>query len=200
VRLLAALYQKMKYNHTPIEKGKSVAKQRLRRFSYKNENHPERMVLLPYCVGKGIEVGCGHRKTSENCIGVDVIPKGEKGKYGCVTGQVSVADIEASGDDLHMFKDRELDFVISRHNLEHYIDAVKTLQEWKRVLKIGGIMANVLPDETNINTITLDPTHKHVFTPESYWRLLELIGGFEIIKMEVVIPDWSFVCVARRVH
>ncbi len=200
VRLLAALYQKMKYDHTLIEKGKSVAKQRLRRFGYKNENHPERMVLLPYCVGKGIEIGCGHRKTSENCIGVDVIPKGEKGKYGCVTGQISVADIEASGDDLRMFKDQELDFVISRHNLEHYVDMVKTLQEWKRVLKIGGIMANVLPDETNINTIPLDPTHKHVFTPESYWRLLELMGGFEIIKMEVVIPDWSFVCVARRVH
>jgi len=200
MRLLAALYQKMKYGHTLIEKGESVAKRRLRRFGYKDENHPERLVLLPYCVGRGVEIGCGHRKTSENCIGVDIIPRGEKGKYGCVTGQVSVADIEASGDELFMFKDQELDFVISRHNLEHYIDIVKTLQEWKRVLRIGGIMANVLPDETNINTISLDPTHKHVFTPESYRRLLELIGGFEILKTEVVIPEWSFVCVAKRIY
>ncbi len=142
---------------------------------------------------------CGHRKTSENCIGVDIIPRGEKGRYGCVNGRISVADIHASGDELNMFKDRELDFVISRHNLEHYVDVVKTLQEWKRVIKIGGLMANVLPDESNINTIVLDPTHKHAFTPESYQRLLGVIGGFEIIKCETVIPDWSFVCIARRI-
>jgi GT2 family glycosyltransferase len=193
-------YQRLFYGHALIEKGRKFSKLRLRKYGYKDESHPEKLVLLPYCVGKGIEIGCGHRKTSENCIGVDIIPRGEKGKYGCVTGQVSVADIQASGDELFMFKDQELDFVISRHNLEHYIDVVKTLQEWKRVLRIGGVMANVLPDETNINTIPLDPTHKHVFTPESYRRLLELIGGFEILKMEVVIPDWSFICVARRIH
>lgn len=194
------LLQRMRYGYALMEKGERAIKQRSRKFGFTNENHPEKLVLLPYCVGRGIEVGCGHRKTSETCIGVDVIPKGTKGKYGCVTGQVSVADIQASGDDLHMFMDQELDYVISRHNLEHYVDVVKTLQEWKRVLKIGGIMANVLPDETNINTMILDPTHKHVFTPESYVRLLGLIGGFEILKLETVIPDWSFVCIARRVY
>lgn len=199
-KLFIDLNQRARYGYRLIEKGERSAKRRARRFGYKDENHPEKLVLLPYCVGKGIEVGCGHRKTSENCIGVDVIPKGEKGKYGCVSGQVSVADIQASGDRLDMFKDQELDFVISRHNLEHYVDVVKTLQEWKRVLKFSGIMANVLPDETTINTIALDPTHKHAFTPESYRSLLELIGGFEIIKTEVVIPDWSFLCVARRIH
>src|SRR4030067_1933981 len=102
-------------------------------------NHPERLALLPYCTnGRGIDVGCGHRKTHENCIGVDILPKGSLGKVGCITGKEIVSDICASGDNLLMFKDQELDFVISRHNLEHYVDVIKTLIEWKRVLKIGG--------------------------------------------------------------
>lgn len=96
------------------------------------------------------------------------------------------------------FADRELDFVISRHNLEHYVDVIKTLTEWKRVLKCGGTLAMVLPDERYVDTIKLDPTHKHVFTPESIVRYLDLIGGFEIIMTDVVIKNWSFVCVAKR--
>ncbi len=162
--------------------------------------HPERLILLPYCTdGKGIDVGCGHRKTHENCIGVDLIPYGEKGQYGCVKGQASQADICSSGDNISMFADRELDFVISRHNLEHYVDVIKTIVEWKRLFKIGGVLAMVLPDERYLDTIKLDPTHKHVFTPESIARYLDLIGGFEIIKNNSVIEGWSFVCVARRI-
>ena len=37
-----------------------------------DEYHPERMELYPFCIGKGIDVGCGHRKTHPACIGVDL--------------------------------------------------------------------------------------------------------------------------------
>jgi predicted SAM-dependent methyltransferase len=37
--------------------------------------------------------------------------------------------------------------VVARHNLEHYVDVVKTLCEWRRVLKPGGVMAILVPDE-----------------------------------------------------
>lgn len=161
-------------------------------------NHPERLAVLEYCVGKGIDVGCGNRKTSENCIGVDVLEKGELGKYGCVTGKQSQADVRASGDDLHMFADGELDFVVARHNIEHYVDVVKTLLEWKRVLKSGGTLALVVPDDTNLDTIKLDPTHKHAFTPESFKRYIKLIGGLEITRLEPVIENWSFICVCKK--
>ena len=164
-----------------------------------NNSHPERLALLAYCTtGRGIDVGCGHRKTHENCIGVDITPKGETGQFGSEKSKVSAADIVASGDNLHMFADEELDFVISRHNLEHYVDVINTLLEWKRVLRRGGILAIVLPDESEINTIALDPTHKHAFTPESFARYIELVGGFEIIRLETVIKKWSFVCVCRK--
>ncbi len=169
------------------------------RVRYNDETHPERLAVLPYCsAGRGIDVGCGYRKSSDNCIGVDLTPRGELGTAGVVKGRASVADITASADALTMFGDGELDFVVARHNLEHYVDVIKTLDEWKRLLKPGGVMAVVLPDERALNTIALDPTHKHCFTPDSFDRYMRLIGGFEKVKSEVVVEKWSFVAVYRR--
>jgi predicted SAM-dependent methyltransferase len=162
-------------------------------------DHPEARALQPYCVGRGIDVGCGHRKVAPACIGVDLLAAGEIGEYGVVHGQRSVADIQASGDDLHMFADGELDYVVSRHNLEHYVDVVKTLQEWARVTRQGGTVAMIVPDERAGDTIFLDPTHKHVFTPESLTRLVEVVGGLRVVTSEVVTPNWSFMLVAERV-
>jgi ubiquinone/menaquinone biosynthesis C-methylase UbiE len=159
-------------------------------------NHPEAAALAPFCSGRGIDVGCGHRKVTPHCIGVDVLAPGELGRHGVVAGRASQADIQASGAELDMFRDGALDFVVSRHNLEHYVDVVETLQEWKRVLRVGGTLAVVVPDERAGDTVLLDPTHKHCFTPESLTRLVSLIGGLRVQRTEVVIPDWSFMLVA----
>jgi predicted SAM-dependent methyltransferase len=97
-----------------------------------------------------------------------------------------------------MFKSGELDYVVSRHNLEHYIDVVKTLREWRRVLRPGGTLAIIVPDERAGDTIFLDPTHKHCFTPESLKNLLDVIGGFDVLRTETAIPDWSFLLVAQK--
>lgn len=160
--------------------------------------HPETRALVPWCRGRGIDVGCGHRKVTPECIGVDILAQGEEGAHGVVKGQSSVADVHASGDALPMFRDGELDFVVSRHNLEHYVDVVKTLQEWRRVLRPGGVMGIIVPDERAGDTVFLDPTHKHCFTPESLARLIEVVGGLRVIRQEVVVPDWSFLTVAVR--
>jgi len=127
---------------------------------------------------------------------VDLIARGDKGEHGVVANQTSVADIQASGDDLHMFGDGELDYVVARHNLEHYV--VKTLCEWRRVLKPGGVMAIVFPCERAGDTVYVEPTHKHCFTPESLERLIQAVGGFDVLRSEIVIPDWSFLTVARK--
>ncbi len=159
----------------------------------------EMYVLMNYCTGKGIDVGCGSNKTHPDAIGVDITPKGMLWKFGNQKGQRSVADVNTSGENLEMFKDGDLDYVVARHNLEHYIDPIKVLREWKRVVRIGGIIGIVIPDNTYCDTISLDPTHYHVFTPESFRNLVELIGGLKIIKLEVCVEDWSFVCIMEKI-
>jgi SAM-dependent methyltransferase len=159
---------------------------------------PERLAVLPYCVGRGLDVGCGCAKTTPEAIGVDLIPKGELGRFGSQVLRPSAADVTASGDHMPMFADASMDYIIARHNLEHYLDVVKTLQEWWRVLKPGGALIIVMPDDAALDTIRLDPTHKHAFTRDSFRRLLEAIGGWEIERVDVCRPDWSFLCVARK--
>lgn len=156
-------------------------------------------MLFPYCKGLGIDVGCGSKKTHPLALGIDLTPKGMTGKYGSERRQISEADICTSGDNLYMFSDNVLDYVVARHNLEHYTDPIKTLKEWKRVLKRGGILGVVVPDDEALDTIKLDPTHKHAFTKESFSTMLQTIGGFKIIKLKTCIPHWSFICIAKKV-
>lgn len=160
---------------------------------------PERKALFPYCKGLGIDVGCGSKKTHPLALGIDLTPKGQTGKYGSERRQISDADICTSGDNLYMFADNTLDYVVARHNLEHYTDPIKTLKEWKRVLKKGGVMGVVVPNDDELDTIKLDPTHKHAFTMKSFNNMLEAIGGFKVTKIKPCVPKWSFVCIAKKV-
>ena len=159
----------------------------------------EKIALYSYCKGIGIDVGCGSKKTHQNALGIDVIPNGEVGKYGSEKRQISEADICASGDNLYMFANGALDYVVARHNLEHYENPMKTLKEWKRVLRKGGTLGVVLPDNAELDTLKIDPTHKYVFTKESFRKMLEMVGGFKLVKLETCVPKWSFVCVAEKI-
>jgi len=149
-----------------------------------------------------LEVGCGHRKTSDQVVGVDLTPGGRRGTVGNAAGQESQADVAASGEDLP-FAAESFDSVIARHNLEHYIDTAGVLIEWRRVLKPGGTLAVILPDEENFptqrgRTLELDPTHYHGYSMAALGRLVHLVGGFAEMTTEVVVPRWSFMLTATK--
>ena len=97
-----------------------------------------------------------------------------------------------------MFEDGEMDFVISRHNLEHYQDYIKALKEWTRILRPGGLMGVITPDHDYKDTIRLDPTHYHVFTQDSMKQLFGLLPGLEIAHVGMAIPFWSIMVIVRR--
>jgi SAM-dependent methyltransferase len=52
----------------------------------------------------------------------------------------------SEGSDLHDIPDRSYDFILSSHNLEHFANPVKALNEWQRLLRPGGALILVLPD------------------------------------------------------
>lgn len=161
-------------------------------------SHPERLAVLPYVTGRCLEVGCGHRKTADDVVGVDLVPGGRPGSVGNVAGRVSQADVAAHGEALP-FSDLSFDSLIARHNLEHYVDTVEVLREWCRVLRPGGTLAVIVPDEEAYlgRTLELDPTHYHAFTQRSLSRLVELVG-FARVTTQPVVAGWSFLLVARK--
>lgn len=131
--------------------------------------------------GKGADIGCGKSKEPES-IGVDIDPNKNP-------------DIVSPGDVLP-FQDGELDYIVSRHSIEHFFNPVKTLKEWRRVLKKGGMLGITTPDGHRWRSIEVDGDHKHQFDRSAIKDLLELTG-FEVESMDGCGNQLDFYCIAR---
>ena len=51
------------------------------------------------------------------------------------------------GTDLKTVPDETYDFVLSSHTLEHIANPIRALNEWKRVIKWGGVLLLCLPNK-----------------------------------------------------
>jgi len=158
-----------------------------RMFSLPQNNHPERMWVLAHLTdGIIFDLGCGSNRTVAYAIGVDVLP---------------VTDITCSIDEMPMIGDGFADVLISRHSLEHLSDPKKALNEWKRILMPGGVIVIVLPDDEFIDTmhpVLSAGKHLQAFTRDSFRKVVEEVGGLEVLTLETVVPDWSFGGVLRK--
>jgi len=61
-------------------------------------------------------------------------------------GRISGNTIFAEGSDLRAVPDRQYDFVLSSHNLEHFANPVKALKEWQRISRPHGGLILALPN------------------------------------------------------
>lgn len=87
---------------------------------------------------KGLEIGgSAHNSFKLNTLNVDytddlnTIYKQEEKR---LAGTPMKVDIIASGDNIPV-PDKSYDFVISSHVLEHFVNPIKALREWKRIAK-----------------------------------------------------------------
>lgn len=154
-------------------------------------------VLFPWLNGKGVDIGCGGRSISKEVIRVDIDP-------------LVKPDILSRGDELP-FGEGEFDYLISTHSFEHFEDQVKTLKEWLRVIKTGGIIAIVHPDLTYTKkqlepaenpSLKGNPFNKH-FHEHTHDSFIEMIHTwtdipFRIIDSGVACPGWSFYVILKK--
>lgn len=85
----------------------------------------------------GIEIGgSAHNPFGLNTKNVDYTDQVTRFKEEEVEncGEYLPVDIIANGDNLPL-KDKEVDFVISSHVIEHFFDPIKAIKEWVRVSK-----------------------------------------------------------------
>lgn len=160
-------------------------------------------LLAEYCKGFGANIGCGDVQIADS-IGIDC----------CHKAQAAVIVAEATCLPL---RDNTLDYIVSAACFEH-IDRspVKVLREWLRCLKVGGIIAIVVPDaDYGIWSMTGDTgkpgqlckprsemEHLHAFTKQSLVMLFEF-AGMEVIRCEKidrrpVRPETTILCVGKK--
>lgn len=139
----------------------------------KGDDH-EGQIIRKHIVGDTVlDLGCANNKTIPTAIGVDIKKKGDQIPF---LNATSEADVVADVEDKIPYEDGSVDTVISRHILEHCIDLVKTLSEWRRVIKKGGRLIVAVPNESILETIPLNGEHVHAFTEKSLTSLLEMFS------------------------
>lgn len=138
--------------------------------------------LVPYTRGRGLDLGCGPRKTFPHFIGVD----------SCADTQLFGIPIKPdvkvdTCERLWLFADASMDFVFSSHLLEHIKDHRSALKEWWRVIKQGGHLCLYLPHKKlypNVGEPGANPDHKHDFLPEDIVQVMKGLGGWELLRNE----------------
>jgi SAM-dependent methyltransferase len=103
--------------------------------------------------------------------------------------------------------DRSFDFVHSSHCLEHLRDPRAALASWLRILKRGGHLVCLVPDEDLYEQgrfpSTFNPDHKHTFTPykRKSWspasiNLFDLLASVEprlrVLKIELLDATFRY--------
>jgi GT2 family glycosyltransferase len=141
--------------------------------------------------GRGISVGSGAKKIS-NELCLDIARPGDTGAGG---RKFSGATNDLTGDAANIpVANHSQDYLLGLHIFEHLVDPIAVLNEWKRVLKPDGKLIIVCPNHDQGDTMMIDYTHLHAFTPVSLCRLLRL-AGWEVMAVEsFAIATFGVVC------
>lgn len=98
--------------------------------------------------GTGIEIGGSAHNDFfiKNCINVDYTDEMTIFKEHEVElcGRHMPVGVVAFADDLP-FSDSSIDYILNSHVFEHQCNPIKTLEEWHRVIRTGGIIYCVIP-------------------------------------------------------
>jgi predicted SAM-dependent methyltransferase len=153
-----------------------------------------------YCVGKGLDVGCGERKIVSNAIGVDFIT------------QYDIKDHPKTQADFHggwqqyfdTQKPENLDFIFSSHLIEDFDNAYEILDRWIEAMKPGGYITLYLPVEQKFKQHCYDtgqhynPHHKQDW--KGYEDFMSQLTNNKVSLVEGtdVSGTYSFYVVLKR--
>ena len=131
----------------------------------------------------GMSLGCGHEKRQmERCWGLDLSRPGESGAGG---RKFFGASPDVVGDAMRVpALQGSLDYLVVSHLFEHLVDPLEALEEWRRVLRPGGVVLLLMPDHDCSPTMIIDYTHVHAYTVGSLSRLIGAAPGWEMVSCE----------------
>lgn len=168
---------------------------------YQSETSKVRPMVTKYCTGYGCDVGFGGDKiVKENCVGIDyATPYAYTGK-----DKVDVS-CDILNEDIPL-EDSIFDYVYSSHLIEDFADTKMVLRKFIRVLKDGGNLVLVFPDQPTYEVyctktgqpVNLHHIHKDMGYNFMVKRLKELKEyGFEIVFKSDCEIDYNVVMVVK---
>ncbi|RMD75255.1 MAG: methyltransferase domain-containing protein [Lentisphaerae bacterium] len=165
-----------------------------------SETAKVRESLLPFCVGDGVDLGYGGDPICESAICID-----QHRKYADLGDFPQHLHGDAS--NLYWFRDKSVDYVFSSHLLEDFVNTAAVLDEWIRILKVGGNLVLFLPDEQEYRKyckkINCPPNEHHIhefFSLKYVKNILLQRGDMKIIHEKYPSGIYSFELVAKRIR
>lgn len=147
--------------------------------------------LLKYCKGQGLDLGCGLTKIRSDAIGIDL--------------KSPFADMHMDARVLADYPDGFFDYVFSSHLLEEIENTEATLREWLRVIKDDGYLVLYQADAEYyypLGDLQCNKAHVHHFLWEDLWKIIENIGGVQLVYHDRFDPnnfsEWSFELVVQK--
>ncbi|MCB9881365.1 MAG: methyltransferase domain-containing protein [Planctomycetes bacterium] len=144
--------------------------------------------LRCYLGGKLADLGHGGCKILPDAVGVDFF------KY---DADDWIGDVR----DLYFFGDQSFDAVYSSHCLEDLWDPRQALEEWSRILRIGGHLSLYLPLRDfypNVGTEGANPGHKDDYVPEDVEEFAKDLGNLDVVRSERFENEDSFEVILRK--
>ena len=167
---------------------------------YPSETSKVRMLLLPYCMGHGCDVGFGGDKIKSDAIGIDfATPYAQTGK-----DKVDIA-CDVINETIPV-EENTFDYVYSSHLIEDFANTKEGLRKFIRILKNGGLLILVFPDQKKYEQYCaktgqpLNLYHKHAgmglgYMLEQLKKISEI--GFEVIFQSNCQIDYNVALVLK---
>lgn len=161
-----------------------------------SETSKFRGLLHIFCKGNGIDLGSGGDPIHSQALSIDFVSE----------------HYQPVGVQFNWFfdarfipiKDNFLDFVYSSHLLEDFENTIEVLREWIRVLRSGGSLVLLLPDERKYKAHcektgqTYNILHKHENFGVQYVSDCIIQVGARIIHVFDDLDEYNFAIVARK--
>lgn len=168
--------------------------------TYHSETEKVRDIVIPYCQGYGCDIGFGGDKIKSDAIGIDLPTP-----YTTVGGDKVDIPCDVINEPIPVVNDT-YDYVYSSHLIEDLEDTLKGINEFIRILKSGGNLILVFPDQQIYEKVCrrrgqpLNQYHKHADMGLVYMKQVIRKAdckNFEILKEIPCYLDYNVILVAR---
>ena len=151
----------------------------------------------------GLNFGC-RKGITPYCVSVDLYGNGKPHPF--YEGVTCFGDVIWDAAKVGIFPEGGVPFINSCHSLEHMpvdgdVGTVALLGQWARLLRPGGVMALVIPDNDHFDVMACDKDHRHAWGAKDFrGRVLDPLlsaGGLTLDEYDTFQNHHSFNVVLR---